>query len=105
MGVIDGAVDHGFVGKREGEVLGMSETVFAPARERKRDPSPVVPLMILVLGLAVATMWLVVLPTLEQPPPGRTCEVVFLTNGSTSCIELPAPGMRAMPPNVERSFR
>ena len=45
---------------------------------RASEPSPVVPLMILVLGLAVATMWFVVLPALEQPPPGRTCEVVFL---------------------------
>jgi hypothetical protein len=93
------------VGNREGEVLGMSETVFAPARERAREPSPVVPLMILVLGLAVATMWFVVLPTLEKPPPGRTCEVVFLTNGNTSCIEPPLPGMRAMPRNVKRSSR
>jgi hypothetical protein len=83
----------------------MSETVFAPAREQARELSPVVPLMILVLGLAVATMWFVVLPTLEKPPPGRTCEVVFLTNGKTRCIEPPVPGMRAMPPNVKRSTR
>ncbi len=92
-------------GNREGEVLGMSETVFAPARERAREPSPVVPLMTLVLGLAVATMWFVVLPTLEKPPPGRTCEVVFLANGNTPCIEPPVPGMRATPPNVKRSTR
>jgi hypothetical protein len=93
-------------GNREGEVHSMSKTVFAPAREQAREPSPVVPLMILVLGLAVATMWFVVLPTLEKPPPsGRTCEVVFLTNGNTRCIEPPVPGMRAIPPNVKRSTR
>ena len=93
------------VRNREGEVLRMSETVFAPAREQAREPSPVVPLMILVLGLAVATLWFVVLPTLEKPPPGRTCEVVFLTNGNTRCIEPPVPRMRAMPPNVKQSNR
>jgi len=93
------------VRNREGEVLRMSETVFAPAREQAREPSPVVPLMILVLGLAVVTLWFVVLPTLEKPPPGRTCEVVFLTNGNTRCIEPPLPGMPAMPPNVKQSNR
>ena len=83
----------------------MSETVFAPAREQAREPSPVVPLVVLVLALAVATMWFVVLPTLEKPLPGRTCEVVFLTNGNTRCIEPSVPGMRAIPPNVKRSTR
>ncbi len=84
----------------------MSETVIVPAREQAREPSPVVPLMILVLGLAVATMWLVALPPLQKPPPpGRTCEVVFLTNGNTRCIEPRVPAMRAMPPNVNRPSR
>ena len=79
----------------------MSENVFAPARERAREPSPVVPLMILVLGLAVATMWFVVLPALDQPRRGRTCEVVFLKDGTTRCIEPTVPGMRAVPPQSE----
>ena len=59
--------------------------------------------MILVIGLAVATMWFVVLPALEEPPPVRTCEVVFLEGGTTSCIEPPVPGMRALPPGIKRS--
>jgi len=67
---------------------------------RASDPSPVVPLMILVLGLAVATMWFVALPALDKPA-GRTCEVVFLKGGTTSCIEPPAPGMRAIPPGTK----
>ena len=84
----------------------MSETIIAPAREQAREPSPVVPLMILVLGLAVATMWFVVLPTLQKPPaPGRTCEVVFVTNGHTRCIEPRVLGMGPMSPNVKRSSR
>ena len=81
----------------------MSE--FAVARDRAaghaNDPSPVVPLMILVLGLAVATMWFVALPALDEPPPSRTCEVVFLQGGTTRCIEPPVPGMRAIPPGAK----
>ena len=70
---------------------------------RASEPSPVVPLMVLVLGLAVATMWFVVLPVLEQPPPGRTCEVVFVKNGATRCIEPTVAGMRAVPPHSTSS--
>ncbi len=82
----------------------MSGVTFGNDRSNAHasEPSPVVPLMILVLGLAVATMWFVVLPALEQPAPGRTCEVVFLRNGTTTCIEPTVPGMRAMSPNVKR---
>ena len=80
-------------------VLGMSGVAFGsdPSSGHAGDPSPVVPLMILVLGLAVATMWFVALPALDTPA-GRTCEVVFLKSGTTKCIEPPAPGMRAVPP-------
>jgi hypothetical protein len=44
----------------------MSGLAYGRALSDRRagDPSPVVPLMILVLGLAVATMWFVVLPAL-----------------------------------------
>jgi hypothetical protein len=82
----------------------MSAVTFGNDRSNARasEPSPVVPLMILVLGLAVATMWFVVLPALEQPPPGPTCEVVFLKNGTT-CIEPTVAGMRAVPPQSKSS--
>ena len=68
-------------------------------RPQVSEPSPVVPLLVLVLALAVATMWFVVLPALDKPA-GRTCEVVFLTGGTTRCIEPPVPGMRATPPGA-----
>jgi hypothetical protein len=86
-------------------VLDVSGLAVARARasDPAGEPSPVVPLMILVLGLAVATMWFVALPALEQPPPRRTCEVVFLKGGTTRCIEPPVPGMRAVPPGTKRS--
>ncbi len=81
----------------------MSGVAFGSVGSRgpTSDPSPVVPLMILVLGLAVATIWFVALPALDESPPGRTCEVVFLKGGITRCIEPPAPGMRAIPPGTK----
>jgi hypothetical protein len=83
----------------------MSGVIFGNDRSNAhaREPSPVVPLMILVLGLAVATMWFVVLPALEQPAPGPTCEVVFVKNGTTRCIEPTVAGMRAAPPHSKSS--
>ncbi len=83
----------------------MSGVTFGNDRSNAHtsEPSPVLPLMILVLGLAVATMWFVVLPALEQPPSGRTCEVVFVKNGTTRCIEPTVSGMRAVPPQSKSS--
>ncbi len=68
-------------------VLGAGGGAVARERERERGPSPVIPLLIMVLGLAIATIWFVALPALETPPPGRTCEVVFRKDGTTKCVE------------------
>jgi hypothetical protein len=62
----------------------------AVARRPEHGPSPVIPLLIMVLGLAIATIWFVALPALETPPPGRTCEVVFRKDGTTKCVEKPS---------------
>ena len=59
----------------------------AVERQHQRGPSPVIPLLIMVLGLAIATIWFVALPALETPPPGRTCEVVFRKDGTTRCVD------------------
>ena len=58
------------------------------------EASPVLPLLILVIGLLGATVWFVALPALEEPPPGRSCEVYVLRSGATKCV--PKPGSRAM---------
>ena len=68
-------------------VLGVSRG--AVARETTSGPSPVIPLLIIVLGLAVATIWFVALPAVDKAPPGRTCEVVFRKDGTTRCVEKP----------------
>lgn len=45
-------------------------------------------LFALVIALAVATLWYVARPALEQKPTvERTCEVVILASGSPSCVD------------------
>lgn len=64
--------------------------------EVARGPSPVLPLLLLVAALVAATIWFVVLPALDrQPPPERSCEVVFLKSGSTACVSDPTHGRAA----------
>ena len=47
----------------------------------------VLPLLMLVIGLAAATVWFVALPALEPSPARRTCEVIVLESGTTKCVE------------------
>lgn len=42
----------------------------------------------LVVMLAVATLWYVARPALEQKPAAeRSCEVIILASGSPSCVD------------------
>ena len=45
------------------------------------------PLLMLVVGLAAATVWFVALPALEPSPARRTCEVIVLEPGTIKCVE------------------
>ncbi len=79
-------------------VLGASGR--AVVREAERAPSPVIPLLIMVLGLAIATVWFVaLLPALDTPAPGRTCEVVFRKDGTIRCVEKPAGAAKKHKPS------
>jgi hypothetical protein len=50
--------------------------------------SGLVLLFALVIALAVATLWCVARPALEQKPAAeRSCEVVILASGSPSCVD------------------
>ena len=61
-------------------------------------PSGVLPLLILVVALAVATVWYVGLPALDaKPAAGRSCEVIVLRSGATKCVREPSRGSRATP--------
>ena len=45
-------------------------------------------LFALVVALAVATLWYVARPALDQKPAaGRSCEVIILASGSPSCVD------------------
>ena len=76
------------------------------AAERSSEPSNVLPLLILVIGLAAATIWFVALPALNKPLRAEpSCEVFVLKSGSTKCIPNPKPGARAVPHKPKPSNR
>ena len=74
--------------------------------ERPRVPSGVVPLLILVVGLAAATIWFVALPALDRAPQAeRSCEVIVLKTGFTKCVPTPKPGSPAAHKKTKASGR
>ena len=61
------------------------------ASEYPRVPSAVLPLLLLFVGLAVATVWFVAIPALNRAPHvARSCEVIVLESGTTKCVREPA---------------
>jgi hypothetical protein len=68
----------------------------AVADERRSVPSSVLALLILVVGLAVATIWFVALPAFGKPLAKRSCEVVVLESGATRCVADPTSASRAV---------
>ena len=45
------------------------------------------PLLVLVVGLAAATVWLVALPLLDRSPRAeRPCEVYVMPSGKVKCV-------------------
>lgn len=51
------------------------------------DPSPVVPLLLVVIALAAATIWFVWLPLVDRSAnTRRSCEVYVLPSGTTKCV-------------------
>lgn len=78
----------------------------AVANERPRLATGVLPLLLLVIGLAGATIWYVALPALDrQSPPQRSCEVILLKSGSTRCVRNPTRGSQAEPQKGKPSHR
>jgi hypothetical protein len=66
---------------------------IAGASERSGGPSSVLPLLIIVIGLAAATIWYVALPVFHKPlSVGRSCEVYVMPSGTTKCVPYPKPG-------------
>jgi hypothetical protein len=55
--------------------------------EHSGAPSPLIPLLLLCIGLAAAAVWFVALPALAKPARAeRTCEVIVLKSGTTKCV-------------------
>ena len=59
------------------------------AVSRERTPTGALPLLLLFLGLAAATVWFVALPAFDHASAKPSCEVYVLESGSTACKPLP----------------
>jgi hypothetical protein len=68
----------------------------ANATEHSGAPSAVLPLLVLFIVFAAATVWFVALPAFHNAPRAeRSCEVIVLESGSTKCVREPMRGSRA----------
>lgn len=80
----------------------------AVADEPPKLAGSMLPLMVLFVGLAVATMWFVARPAFDKTPRAeRSCEVFVLKSGSITCVAKPILGSRAVPqkPKPKHSSR
>jgi hypothetical protein len=66
----------------------------AVGSERSDGPSGVLPLLVIVIGLAAATIWFVALPVYHSyaASMGPSCEVYVLPSGTTTCVPYGKPG-------------
>jgi hypothetical protein len=79
------------LGVRQVRAYGLPEV--AVGRAGFDGPSPLFPLLIIVIGLAAATIWLVALPVYHPTANvGRSCEVYVLPSGATKCVPYGKPG-------------
>jgi hypothetical protein len=85
---------------RHARAYGLPEVAVAGT---PREPSGLLPLLILVIGLAAATIWYVALPVLQTPASmRRSCEVYVMPSGTTKCVPYLQPGSWA---SHEKSLR
>ena len=78
---------------RHARAYGLPEVAVAGT---PREPSGVLPLLIVVIGLAAATIWFVALPIYHPSASvGRSCEVYVMPSGTTKCVPYLNPGSRA----------
>ena len=75
----------------------------AVADEEPRPNRGVPPLLIVFIGLAVATVWFVVLSVLDKPrPPAGACGTFIVSkSGSARCVDVPTTA--AQSPNASPS--
>lgn len=79
------------LGVRQVRAYGLPEV--AVGSEDVDGPSPMLPLLVVVIGLAAATIWFVWLPLIHEPAnAGRSCEVYVMSSGTTKCVPYGRPG-------------
>ena len=85
-----------------GPELGVSGVAVADVEPRPPNRG-VLPLLIVFIGLAVATVWFVVLPALDKPrPPAGPCGTFIVSkSGSARCVDVPTTA--AQSPNASPS--
>jgi hypothetical protein len=77
-------------------VYGLPEGT-APS-ELSRGPSALLPLLLLFVVLAAASVWFVALPAFAKPVRAeRSCEVIVLATGTTKCVRNPTHRAGATP--------
>jgi hypothetical protein len=71
---------------------GLPSDSTVPARGA---PSALLPLLLLFVALAAATVWFVGVPALAKPAQAQqACEVIVLESGTTKCVKNPTHGKR-----------
>ena len=66
----------------------------------------IVPLLLIFVALAAATVWYVGLPAFDKEPQAtRTCEVIVLGSGSTKCVRNPVRPAHATPRTPKHARR
>ena len=86
---------------------GLPEDILASAdssNRKGRGMVSVLALLVLVLGLAAATVWFVALPALEKAP-ARSCEVVILKSGAPDCVSEVTRSSQRAPQKASRVKR
>jgi hypothetical protein len=79
-----------------GRVAAYGPPEVAVGSDRSDGPSPVFPLLLMVIGLAAATVWFVWLPLFDRTPDNaRSCEVYVRPSGATTCVPYWTPGSAA----------
>lgn len=88
------------MGLRQPPRLSTSPGYGLPSESARTDsgpPSALLPLLLLFVALAAATVWFIAVPALAKPAAvQRACEVVVLRSGTTKCVKDPTHGKRAL---------
>jgi hypothetical protein len=79
-------------------VYGLPDRIAAEMEDTPRRATGTLALLGLVIVLAAATVWYVVVaPSFAAPAAKRACEVVLLESGAPACVTAPARASSTTP--------